>query len=79
MCLAVPGKIIQLDGTNAVIDVMGAQRTVAVDLIRDIQVGDYLMVHAGYAIGKVDVEEAERSLELLRELGMLMNEEGERE
>lgn len=79
MCLAVPGKIIALDGTNAVIDIMGAQRTVAVDLIRDIQVGDYLMVHAGYAIGKVDVEEAERSLELLRELGMLMSEEQDSE
>lgn len=72
MCLAVPGKIISIDGTNAMVDVLGVKRTVAVDLLADINIGDYIMMHAGYAIGKVNEEEALLTLDLYRELGALM-------
>lgn len=74
MCLAVPGKVVSVAGDAAVIDVLGVQRTVAINFTQDVVPGDYLMVHAGYAIEKVDVVEAERSLELFRELGLLMEE-----
>lgn len=75
MCLAVPGKVIRIENTNAVVDVLGVTRSIAVDLIRDLQVGDYLMVHAGYAIEKIDEEEAVRTLELYRELGAVLEEQ----
>lgn len=75
MCLAIPGKVISIDNTTAVVDVMGAQRAVAIDLVPSVQIGDYLMVHAGCAIEKVDLEEAERTIELFRELDLLARED----
>ena len=76
MCLAIPGKVISLDGATALIEVLGVQRSVAIDFTPNAAVGDYLMVHAGYAIEQVDMEEAERTIELFRELDALMQGHG---
>ena len=69
MCLAVPGKIIELhDGAQATIDMMGTRRDISIRLTPDAQPGDYVLVHAGFAIQAIDAEEAARSEELFREL-----------
>lgn len=54
MCLAVPGKVICINGVFATIDMMGFQQEVYISLIEDIKVGEYVLVHAGCAIEKID-------------------------
>ena len=68
MCLAIPMKITQIDGVMAVAEVSGVTRSVRLDVMPDIAVGDYVLVHAGLAIAKVDEDEARETLELLRGL-----------
>lgn len=76
MCLAVPGKIIELhDGAQATIDMMGATREISLRLTPDAQPGDYVLVHAGFAIQAIDAEEAARSEDLFRELEELEADE----
>ena len=69
MCLAVPGKIEELlsDG-YAVADFMGIKKTVALDLAEDLRVGDYVIVHAGFVLNRLDEDEALESLRYIREL-----------
>jgi hydrogenase expression/formation protein HypC len=69
MCLAIPMKVESIEGTTALVDAAGTRRRVNVALVDDVAVGDYLLVHAGFAIAKVDEEEARRTLDLLRQLG----------
>jgi hydrogenase expression/formation protein HypC len=57
MCLAVPAKIVELNGTNATISLSGALREVDVSLIEEPRLGDYVLVHAGFAIVKWDESE----------------------
>jgi len=63
MCLAIPGQVIELlaDG-QAVVDFMGVKKRVAVDLIENIRTGDYVIVHAGFAINKLNKKEARATL-----------------
>ena len=68
MCLAVPLRIKELDGTDAVVERDGVSRRVKVNFIREPKVGDYVMVHAGFAIEKVNEKQAEEDLEAFREL-----------
>ena len=76
MCLAVPGEIIELaerDGLRfGKVQFGGITREVCLEYQRDAQVGDYVLVHVGFAIAKVDAEEAARQWQTLRELGELM-------
>jgi hydrogenase expression/formation protein HypC len=67
MCLAVPAEIKSIDGHMAKADFGGVMRPVNVSLV-EAKVGDYVIAHAGYAIEVLDREEAERTLELFREL-----------
>ena len=67
MCLAVPARVICIDGPVARVDIEGNMREANVSLLDDITVGDYVMLHAGFAISKYDPEEARKTLELLRE------------
>jgi len=70
MCLAVPTKIISIaDDRMGVVEIAGVQRRVALDLVPDAQVGDYVIIHVGFAIQKLDEAEAARTLALLEELG----------
>jgi len=68
MCLAIPGKIISLDGIKAVVDFDGIKQNVIVALIQDPEVGKYVIVHAGYAIEMMNEEEASESIELWKEI-----------
>jgi hydrogenase expression/formation protein HypC len=72
MCLAVPAEVKSIDGQTATVDYGGVKRTANVSLV-EAKVGDYVIVHAGYAIQVIDKEEAEKTLELFRE--MLESEE----
>lgn len=70
MCLGVPGRITELDRTTATarVDVLGATREVSVLLVADeVAEGDWVVVHVGFAIGRVDEDEARRTLDLLGE------------
>lgn len=68
MCLAVPARIVQLEADNAVVDVMGNRFKAKTTLLEDVKVGDLVLVHAGFAISKVDEKEARRTWELLEQL-----------
>ncbi|MDY6988172.1 MAG: HypC/HybG/HupF family hydrogenase formation chaperone [Thermodesulfobacteriota bacterium] len=68
MCLAVPAKVTKIDGDMATVEVGGIARGASLMLVDDVAVGDYVLVHAGFAIHRVDAEEAEESLRLLRQL-----------
>ncbi len=67
MCLAIPSRITAIRGPMATIDVDGVRREVSLMLLEDAAVGDYVIVHAGFAIQKLEEEAAKESLELLRE------------
>ncbi|MCP4345365.1 MAG: HypC/HybG/HupF family hydrogenase formation chaperone [Desulfobacterales bacterium] len=67
MCLAIPSKIVNIENTIATIDVDGVRREASLMLIEDAEIGDYVIVHAGFAIQKIDEAVAMESLEFLRE------------
>jgi hydrogenase expression/formation protein HypC len=75
MCLAIPAQIQSISGLEAEVDVGGVGRTIGLWLTPEAQVGDYVYIHAGYAISVVDEEEALESLRLLRELAETYPEE----
>jgi hydrogenase expression/formation protein HypC len=67
MCLAVPAEIKKIEGIVATVDYGGAKRTANISLV-EAKVGDYVIVHAGYAIQVMDKEEAEKTLDIFREM-----------
>jgi hydrogenase expression/formation protein HypC len=77
MCVAIPAKVISIEGSLAEVEVGGIFRTISIQLTPEVQKDDYVLVHAGFAIHKVDEEEARQTLELFEELGAL--EEGSSE
>lgn len=68
MCLAVPARIVELEGEMAKVEVGGVHRMVSLMLVPGLSVGDYVITHAGFALHRVDEEEAQASIQLLREL-----------
>ena len=68
MCLAVPLKLIEINGKTATGEAMGMTRQVRVDFIKDPQVGDYVMVHAGFAIERLPEDQALADLEAWEEM-----------
>ncbi len=68
MCLAVPAKIIECNGFMATVDISGVTRQVSLMLLPEAVAGDYVLIHAGFAIQSIDEEEALRTLELFKEL-----------
>lgn len=67
MCLAIPSKITHIDNEMATIDVDGVKRSASLMLLEDSAVGDYVIVHAGFAIKKLDEESATETIRLLKE------------
>ncbi|HMA67220.1 MAG TPA: HypC/HybG/HupF family hydrogenase formation chaperone [Desulfosalsimonadaceae bacterium] len=67
MCLAIPSRIVDIESNIATIDVEGVRRQASLMLLEDARIGDYVIVHAGFAIQKLDEQTALESLELLRE------------
>jgi len=78
MCLAIPGKIVEKQERDGAligrVDFGGALREVYLDFVPEAEVGDYVIVHVGFALSRLDAEEAERTLQLLQEMGALADE-----
>ncbi|MBK8919228.1 MAG: HypC/HybG/HupF family hydrogenase formation chaperone [Betaproteobacteria bacterium] len=73
MCLAIPAQVIELrDGDNAVVDLAGVKKEISLALVDGVALGDYVIVHVGYALNKLDPEEAEKTLALFAEMGGVM-------
>lgn len=73
MCLAIPAQVIELrEGDDAVVDLAGVRKEISLALVEDVAVGDYVIVHVGYALNKLDPEEAEKTLALFAEMGGAM-------
>ncbi len=77
MCLAIPARIVRIDDQMATIDMEGVRREASLLLLDEAGVGDYVIVHAGFAIHKIDEREAMESLRLLREMAALAEREDE--
>lgn len=69
MCLAVPARVIEVQGSEARVEVSGVRSRVLLDLLPEAVVGDFVLVHAGFAIGRLDPEEARETLAIYGELG----------
>ncbi len=68
MCLAIPARIVQLDGDHAIADAMGNRWAIRTTLTPEVRLGDLVLVHAGYAISTVEEEQAKETWELLRQI-----------
>ena len=70
MCLAIPSRVVEIKGDNiAVVDTMGSKRLISTMLLEEqAKIGDYLLIHVGYAMQKIDENEAIESLKLFREI-----------
>lgn len=81
MCLSIPSKIVEIDEDNvATVDTMGIKRQVSLDLMPDeVGIGDYILIHVGFAMSKIDEAEALQSLELYQEMLQAMEEEERRQ
>lgn len=76
MCLAIPSKIVEINNLLATVDVYGARKKISLILLPEpVSIGDYVLVHAGFAIQKIDEEAALDSLNLLREIAESIEEE----
>jgi len=72
MCLAIPSKIVKIENNVATIDVDGVQREASLLMVENPEIGDYVIVHAGFAINKINEKDALESLKLLREAASLI-------
>jgi hydrogenase expression/formation protein HypC len=78
MCLAIPGKVLKISENNGLragrVEFGGIVSQVCLDFVPEVQIGDYVIVHVGFAISKVDREEAERTYQALQSMGLLEGE-----
>lgn len=77
MCLAIPSKIIKIENNMGTIDVDGVKREASLMLLEDAKVGDYVIVHAGFALHKIDESVAMETLLLLKEAAALVDKEND--
>ncbi|HIP88660.1 MAG TPA: HypC/HybG/HupF family hydrogenase formation chaperone [Thermococcus paralvinellae] len=74
MCLAVPAKVLEINGKVAIVDFGGVKREARLDLLSDVKVGDYVIVHTGFAIEKLDEKTAKEILQAWEEVLKAMEE-----
>jgi len=68
MCLGIPGRVVEIKKNVAKVDVGGLLRDISIELCPEVSVGEYVLIHTGFAIQKVDEEEAKETLDLLRKM-----------
>ena len=68
MCLAIPAKIVEINGVMATVDVGGVRKEISLALVDDVAVDDYVIVHVGYALNRLDPEEAATTLKLFEQI-----------
>jgi hydrogenase expression/formation protein HypC len=72
MCLGIPGKVIEINKNVAKVEVGGLLRDISLDLCPEVSLGDYVLIHTGFAIQRLDEEDAKETLDLLRQMaGMI--------
>lgn len=77
MCLAIPARIVTIEENHmASVDIMGVSRKVSLDLVPEAEIGDFVLVHAGFALQVIDEETANDTLELLKTLPFFSEDEG---
>jgi hydrogenase expression/formation protein HypC len=76
MCLSIPSKVVEIDENNmATVDTMGVKRQVTLDLIGEkVEVGEYVLIHVGFAMSKISIEEAKESIKIYEEIITQMND-----
>jgi len=79
MCLAIPAKIVSKTNESAIAEIGDVKREVSLMLLPEAEINDYVLIHAGYAIQKIDEEEAFKTLELLKQMDEYYSEEAEKE
>jgi hydrogenase expression/formation protein HypC len=78
MCLAIPAKLVELlANEQAIVNLGGIRKEISIALVPGVAVGDYVIVHVGHAIGRVDPEEAERTLALFGEMAQFQAQQAE--
>jgi hydrogenase expression/formation protein HypC len=70
MCLGIPARIEKIEGQEAKVNLSGNTLNISLSFLDNLKIGDYVLVHAGYALQKLDEKEAKKTLKLLQELGM---------
>lgn len=68
MCLAIPLKITEVNGKEAMAEIEGVKRKIRIDFIKNLEVGDYVIVHAGFALERLDEKQALENMELIKEV-----------
>jgi len=68
MCLGIPGKVIEVNRNVAKVELGGLLREISLDLCPEVSVGDYVLIHTGFAIQRMDEEDAKETLDLLRQM-----------
>lgn len=72
MCLAIPAKIVELTGgDNAIVSLEGVKKEISLALVADAKIGDFVLVHVGYALNTISPEEAEKTLKLMAEMSVI--------
>jgi hydrogenase expression/formation protein HypC len=77
MCLGIPMKVVEVHGDRGMVEIGGVKREASFQLLENVEVGEYVLIHAGYAINKIDEEEAQETLDLLREIAIEMEKDDE--
>ncbi|MBT3209288.1 MAG: HypC/HybG/HupF family hydrogenase formation chaperone [Bacteroidetes bacterium] len=67
MCLSIPAKVLSIDGVMANVSVGGAEYQASIEMLEDVKIGDYVLLHTGFAIQKLDEEDAKESLKVFEE------------
>lgn len=75
MCLAIPGEIISISGDQAMVNVGGVHKEISLALINEPAIGDYVLVHVGYALNKISAEEAEKTLAMFAQAELFVQDE----
>ncbi|MDP2807746.1 MAG: HypC/HybG/HupF family hydrogenase formation chaperone [bacterium] len=73
MCLAIPAKIEAIEGNKAEVDIRGLKRKIGLQLLPDAAVGEFVLIHAGFAIQRIDPQEAEETYKLLEDTGITIS------
>jgi hydrogenase expression/formation protein HypC len=68
MCLSIPMQLLEIQDSIGTVDVQGVKRDVDISLVQPIQIGDYVLIHAGFALSKIDTNEALRTIEFFKEM-----------
>jgi hydrogenase expression/formation protein HypC len=68
MCLAIPMKLVSIEGNKGVVELSGVKKEIDLNLLDKVKIGDYVIVHAGFAIEKLNEEEAKKTLDIWKEI-----------